>query len=96
MKIISQIYRSSKDSGMYLYCKKEDGLAKVPEALMQQFGKAVPAMVLVLTETRKLAHADISKVMAALQETGYFLQLPPAKNADQEAAAVASQNSKLF
>lgn len=96
MKVICQIYRSSKDSAMYLYCKKEDGLNKVPEPLMQRFGTAQPAMVLVLDENRKLANADVSKVLAALQDPGYFLQLPPASAVDREAAEVASQNSKLF
>ncbi|MBU2885942.1 YcgL domain-containing protein [Gilvimarinus agarilyticus] len=96
MKIICQIYRSTKDSGMYLYCKKEEGLSKVPEALMNRFGRAEPAMVLMLDEKRKLANADITKVMAALQEAGYFLQLPPATIASEEAQAVAVKNSKLY
>lgn len=52
-------------------------------------------MVLVLDENRKLANADVSKVISALQETGYFLQLPPASDLDQEAAAIAARNSKL-
>jgi uncharacterized protein YcgL (UPF0745 family) len=34
---------------------------------------------LVLTESRKLARADIHKVMAELNENGFYLQMPPVK-----------------
>jgi uncharacterized protein YcgL (UPF0745 family) len=34
---------------------------------------------MVLTESRKLARADIHKVMAELNETGFYLQMPPVK-----------------
>lgn len=95
MKIICQIYRSCKESGMYLYCRKEDGLTNVPEDLMARFGRAEPAMVLLLDENRKLANVDVAKVISALQETGYFLQLPPVSDMEQEALAIAARNSKL-
>lgn len=95
MKVICQIYRSTRDSGMYLYCKKEDGLSKVPEALMQRFGRPEPAMVLALDEQRQLAHADIQKVLQALAEPGYYLQMPPAETLEAEAAAVREHNAKL-
>lgn len=95
MKIISQIYRSSKDSGMYLYCRKDEGLTRVPEALLARFGTAQPAMVLVLDENRKLANADISKVIQSITESGFYLQLPPSSDLDAEAMALAQQNSKL-
>ncbi|UTF61180.1 YcgL domain-containing protein [Gilvimarinus sp. DA14] len=95
MKVICQIYRSSRDSGMYLYCRKDQGTSKVPEELMQRFGRAEPAMVLVLDENRKLANADIGKVLQSLDEKGYYLQLPPLQQMDAEAAAVRSHNSKL-
>jgi uncharacterized protein len=95
MKLITQIYRSNKEEGMYLYVKKEDGLTRVPNDLLQLFGKPEPAMVLVLTPEKKLAHANVQAVMALLEENGFYLQLPPRDQIDQEANAVRAKNEKL-
>lgn len=95
MKLITQIFRSKKEEGMYLYVKKEEALTRVPEELMKLFGRAEPAMVLVLTPERKLAHADVTKVIESLNEKGYYLQLPPRDQVDQEMAAAREHNSKL-
>lgn len=95
MKIISQIYRSKKEEGMYLYVKKEEGLTRVPEDLLKLFGKPEPAMVLVLTPEKKLAHAKIENVLIDLEEKGFYLQLPPRDQVDQEAKQVRAKNTKL-
>lgn len=95
MKIISQIYRSKKEEGMYLYVKKEEGLTRVPEDLLKLFGKPEPAMVLVLTPEKKLAHAKIENVLVDLETKGFYLQLPPRDQVDQEARQVRAKNSKL-
>ena len=95
MKIISEIYRSSKEEGMYLYVKKEEGLSRVPDELLKLFGKPQQAMVLLLTPEKKLAHADIHKVMASLGEKGYYLQMPPREGLDDEAKRIRALNSKL-
>jgi uncharacterized protein YcgL (UPF0745 family) len=95
MKVISEIYRSPREEGMYLYVKKEEGLARVPEALLARFGKPQPAMVLVLTPERTLARTTVEKVLASLEHQGYYLQLPPPPTSDGEVAQVASHNSKL-
>jgi uncharacterized protein YcgL (UPF0745 family) len=95
MKIICEIYRSTKEEGMYLYVKKAEGLTKVPEQLLALFGRPQQAMVLLLTPEKKLAHADIEKVAQSLDEKGYYLQLPPRDRLDAEAQRVLSQNSKL-
>ena len=95
MKIISQIYRSKKEEGMYLYVKKEEGLTRVPDDLLKLFGKPEPAMVLVLTPEKKLAHAKIENVLVDLETKGFYLQLPPRDQVDQEAKQVRAKNSKL-
>ncbi len=95
MKLITQIYRSAKEEGMYLYVKKEEGLTKVPEPLLALFGKPEPAMVLVLTPEKKLAHANVDAVMALIEENGFYLQLPPRDQIDQEAKMVRAKNEKL-
>lgn len=95
MKIICEIYRSPKEEGMYLYIKKEEGLSRVPADLLQLFGKPQQAMVLLLTPEKKLAYADVQKVMQSLEEKGFYLQLPPRDGRDPEAERVRALNSKL-
>lgn len=95
MAVICQIYRSRKEEGMYLYVKKAQGLSIVPEVLLKRFGRAEPAMVLSLTADKKLARADIAKVLAALDEPGYYLQMPPSIAPDAQAEKIQQHNSKL-
>jgi hypothetical protein len=77
---------------MYLYVAKEEGLNRVPEALLKQFGKPELAMTLLLHEERKLQLADINKVMASIQEQGFFLQMPPQN--DSYMLAIHAKNNK--
>lgn len=77
MKLIVSIYRSAKKEGMYLYVPKGSDLAKLPESLLQHFGKCEHAMTLLLTPEKKLARAEVGKVIKAIEEAGYYLQLPP-------------------
>lgn len=95
MKVISEIYRSPREEGMYLYVKKSEGLSRVPEALLQKFGKPQQAMVLVLTSEKKLARVAVEKVIESLETRGYYLQLPPASQHDSEMTKIRSHNSKL-
>ena len=93
-KIICDIYRSAKKDGLYLYVPKLKGLADVPEALLDMFGQPHLAFSMVLTPQKQLVKEDITKVLAALHEKGYFLQLPPV-NEDDYMQAVNQHNSKL-
>ncbi len=93
MKLICSVYRSTRHEGMYLYVEKSVGVEKVPDVLIKKFGVAEHAMTLVLSEERKLAQADVSKVISAIQEQGFYLQLPP--QPEQDMASVAEKNSKM-
>ena len=79
MKTLCTIYKSSKEEELYLYIRKQDGLDRVPEALLERFGKPVLVTTMLMTPEKKLARADIDKVMAAMEEKGFYLQLPPPK-----------------
>jgi uncharacterized protein len=92
-KVICDIYKSPNDSELYLYVKKEDGLTRVPEALLEKFGTPKHSMTLLLTPQKKLARANIEKVLVQLQDEGFYLQLPPLK--DPEVLAINAKNSKL-
>jgi len=71
------IYRSPQRDQTYLYVEKKDDFSRVPEELLKGFGKPQLAMILPLDGSKKLVNASLEKVTAALQEQGYYLQLPP-------------------
>lgn len=93
MKLLCDIYKSPKESEMYLYVKKQDGLERVPQALLDRFGKPVHVTTLILTAEKKLARADISRVLEQLDVAGFYLQMPPPPEAYMQ--AVNEKNSKL-
>jgi len=93
MEILCSVYRSSKKEGMYLYVDKRIGMERVPASLLKRFGKPEPAMTLLLHPGRTLARVDIAHVLAALNEAGYFLQMPP--QLDRAMSKLREQNSKL-
>jgi len=71
------IYRSNKRDQTYLYVEKKDDFSRLPEELLQGFGKPQFSMVINLGQRKKLASADIEKVKQSLLEQGYYLQVPP-------------------
>lgn len=75
--MLCAIYRSNKRDQTYLYVEKKDDFSRVPEELMQGFGKPQFTMVINLGQREKLATADIEKVKQSLEEQGYYLQVPP-------------------
>lgn len=91
MKKLCSVYRSSRVEGMYLYVDKKDDLARVSEDLLASFGKPELAMTLALYPERKLARADVNKVLEAIAQNGFYLQMPP----KPEAATLAGANDKL-
>lgn len=94
MQRICSIYRSAKVEGMYLYVDKTEDLTRVPEELLQRFGRAELAMTLLLTPARKLARFDVAEVLRAIEQQGFFLQMPP--RPEQDAAATRILNEKAF
>lgn len=77
VKIVCQIYRSAKNTEMYLYVEKSHGLADVPEALMKRFGEPETVMTLMLDSGKKLARADVNEVIRHIEQKGFYLQMPP-------------------
>lgn len=82
MHLICSIYRSSKKAEMYLYINKKQGLEAMPEELRSLFGTPIHVVDLLLRPERKLARVDVAKVRQALQEQGWFLQMPPLPDED--------------
>lgn len=75
--VMCAVYRSSKREEMYLYVRKGSDLEALPESLIASFGKPVAVMELLLTPQRRLARADVEKVLDNIDEQGFYLQMPP-------------------
>ena len=71
------IYKSSRKEEMYLYLAKENGFDDLPDPLKKGFGTPSLVMALDLQADRKLARVETAQVMSALEEQGFFLQMPP-------------------
>ncbi|MEC8103780.1 MAG: YcgL domain-containing protein, partial [Pseudomonadota bacterium] len=72
-------FKTRKKDEMYLYVEKKEGFSRVPDELMDMFGKPELAMTLLLTPDKNLGRADAEKVLSDLDEKGFYLQMPPAK-----------------
>lgn len=90
------IYKSSKKSEMYLYVARPaneseaetfESLSVLTEAVQAAFGRATFVMHLELSESRKLARANVLHVMDSIETRGFFLQMPPEGLIDPNAVA---------
>lgn len=71
------VYKSLKQFDYFLYVRERDGMSRVPDGLRQLLGSLQKVMDLELHEGRTLAQADVRAVMQQIEESGYFLQMPP-------------------
>ncbi len=71
------VYKTAKKAGMYLYVAKKDDFSAVPEALMAQFGKPQLVMMLPVQKREALAGVDKARLIEAMNEQGFYLQMPP-------------------
>lgn len=91
---LCSVYSGSREDQLYLFVDRNEGLSRVPAALLERFGESRLVMTLVLTPERQLARADAGRVLAAIEENGYFLQLPPPKDSDMQ--LLRQKNEKLL
>jgi uncharacterized protein YcgL (UPF0745 family) len=78
------IFRSDTKHFHYIYVAEGKDFSELPAALRQQFGPSEPVMELDLDQVKRLAHADKEQVLKRLQEQGYYLQLPPETDIENE------------
>ncbi len=71
------IYKGSKKADHYLYIEREDDFDQVPQHLLEMLGELSLVINIELSEERRLAQADVKKVMQSLAEQGYYFQMPP-------------------
>jgi len=75
--MLCAVYKSSRKADTYLFVKKRDCFEDVPVALMDMFGVSQLVMVFPIAKRESLGMADIHKVRAAMEDKGYYLQIPP-------------------
>ena len=91
--ILCDAYKTAGREETYLFVDKRTGLKQVPEALLQKFPNPELVTTFKLAPDRKMARVDASRVLQAIREQGYFLQMPPPK--DVQLAALSAKNEKL-
>ena len=72
------IYKSIRKLDHYLFVAAEENFSGVPKQLLDMLGRLEQVMELELDSKSKLARADVTIVMQNLDNSGYYLQLPPA------------------
>ena len=76
-RIDTIVFKSAKKNDFYLYLKADSEFESLPMELRHSFGTPIFVMDLTIDEQRSLARADPLKVLSALEESGFYLQLPP-------------------
>ena len=71
------VFKSAKKNDFYLFIKADSEFESLPVNLRDSFGTPIFVMDLTIDERRSLARADPLKVLSALEENGFYLQLPP-------------------
>ncbi|PKG47784.1 MULTISPECIES: YcgL domain-containing protein [Halomonadaceae] len=95
-KLICEVFKSSRKDEMYLYVDKRQGLANIPAPLLETFGKPVPVFTMLLTADKKLSRVNAADVVEGINDKGFYLQMPPPKEAyllDMHRAHVASHSN---
>ena len=81
------IYRSHRLSETYLYLltplDDPKAAVRLPASLLARLGRLDLALEIELWPQRRLARADATKVIAALEQQGFYLQLPPPRTGSQ-------------
>jgi len=77
------IYRSDQKEMTYLYLAGDKQTEDLPEDLLELLGELTPVMQLDLGDRQALANADIETVRTAVQNEGYYLQMPPSLSVEE-------------
>jgi hypothetical protein len=83
---LSKVYRSEKRAETYLYLAHDRAFDDLPADFRRAFGEPVFVMHLQLRPDRPLARVPVERVIEALADQGYFVQLPPELPIEDEIA----------
>lgn len=74
---LCKVYKSQRKKLTFLYVDFADDLAPVPAELLESFGEPQLVMSLQLQPEQRLALVDAATVLSQIDQSGYYLQLPP-------------------
>jgi len=81
MTRLVKVFKGSRKADTYVFVDYQEGLSRVPEALLAQLGTTSEVMSLKLTSERTLARANANDVLRQIDDVGFYLQLPPTDDA---------------
>lgn len=76
------VYASRRKPGLYIYLPNEDDWSAIPEQIQQYLGATERVLELELTPERQLARASGAEVIEAMEQQGFYLQMPPGDPAE--------------
>ncbi len=74
--MLVSVYRSNKKDGMYLFLQNKDILNELPDIVVKQLGEIDFSFEFELDESRKLSNANPADVIKAIEEQGFYIQMP--------------------
>ncbi|MFT5259983.1 MAG: hypothetical protein ACI9J2_001793 [Saprospiraceae bacterium] len=80
MPIDCQVFKSAKQPDTYLYLERKKQHSELPEGLLTLLGDINPILHFKLHPEKRLAQAKAIDVIQAIQENGFYLQMPPKGN----------------
>jgi len=92
--MLCAIFRSPRRADTYLYVPHPADFAKVPEPLLETFGTPKHVMTIALTKERRLARISVTELIQHLEQSGYYLQLPPPQESLLDIHKKQQQESK--
>ncbi|WP_300318473.1 YcgL domain-containing protein [Idiomarina sp.] len=75
--MLCDVYRSSRKADTYVYLPHGEDFSELPDALVQNFGKAEKILTINLTTREQLARLSVKELTEHLASDGFYLQLPP-------------------
>ena len=72
-----KVFKSLKKSDTYLYAHYSQNFEELPSGLRESFGQYELVLEMQLSPEKKLARADATQVLSAIESRGFYLQLPP-------------------
>ena len=77
MKVKCGVYRCARKADTYLYLRAGLAIDDLPEGLLALLGELTQFLSLDLEPGSKLAQVSARDVISALEDQGYYIQMPP-------------------
>ena len=75
--MLCAVYKSHKKAETYLFIERREDFSRVPTSLLAVFGRPELVLMTRLDPAKPLGLADVGKVIEALRNQGFYLQVPP-------------------